>query len=618
MKSVGRFLTLGAVSVGVIWITSNAPQAQSSITISPPNPTLLVGQTQQLALSGGAIPVGIATGLWHTCTRFSDQSIRCTGRNNQGQIGNNSFDPAHAPVLVLANAASIRAGAEHACSLMNDGTMQCWGSNYTGQLGDGTMGGFALVPQAVQGISNAISAVTNGYHTCAILSDHTVKCWGRNQQGQVGNGDNTTDVTVPASVLGLGAVADLAAGGYHTCALMPDSTVKCWGRNGRGALGDGTSNDASTPVTVSGMNTASALALGGYHSCALLRDGTVQCWGESDAGQIGTPSLTFSEVPATVDGISGAVGISTGWRHSCAVLSDGTVRCWGQNDFGQLGDGTTTNSGTPVAVRGIANATAVAAGGFHTCVLTRDASVRCWGENDFGEFGDGTVNNSLSAVTMTGTGMTWVSNSPGVASVSSSGLVTAVSRGVATITGTDSFGNSGTAAVTVRQMLSLAALRQGDGTGTVTSNPAGITCGSACSASFISDSQVVMSATAGVDSNFIGWTGCDSVSGSTCTVSMTNPRSVTAIFMLKRFKLTAAKTGIGKGTVTSTPSGVNCGTACSADFVINTTVILKATPALGSVFTGWTGCDVVNNDTCTVNMRAARSVTADFLGIPLD
>ena len=168
-------------------------------------------------------------------------------------------------------------------------------------------------------------------------------------------------------------------------------------------------------------------------------------------------------------------------------------------------------------------------------------------------------------------------------------------------------------------MLTLAVIRQGDGLGTVTSAPAGINCGPACSASFVSDSPVTLTATAGADSIFTGWTGCDSVSGATCTVSMTNARTMTAIFMLKRFTLTVTKTGIGKGTVTSSPAGITCsgsGSGCSSDYVVNTTVSLTAAPALGSVFIGWTGCDAPNGSSCTVAMSANKSVSAEFLGVP--
>src|SRR5439155_6918130 len=129
---------------------------------------------------------------------------------------------------------ALRTGAEHTCSFVGDGRLQCWGTNYTGQLGDGTFGGFAMVPQFVRNMTNAAKLVTGGFHTCAVLTDQTVQCWGRNQDGQIGNGDATTDVGLPTAVLGLGGpVADAFGGGYHTCAPMSDTTVMCWGRNAR-------------------------------------------------------------------------------------------------------------------------------------------------------------------------------------------------------------------------------------------------------------------------------------------------------------------------------------------------------------------------------------------------
>jgi alpha-tubulin suppressor-like RCC1 family protein len=592
----------------------------ASITITPGNASLVVGQTLQLTANGAVVPTSIAAGNLHTCVLYSDQSVRCTGFNSQGEIGNGTTTNALEPALAAGtvNAVAIGAGAEHTCTLVGDGRMQCWGTNYTGQLGDGTMGGFAVAPQFVQGIPNAIKAITGGFFTCAILPDRTVKCWGRNQDGQLGNGDATTDMPLPGQVKNLGPIADLFAGGYHNCALMPDRTVQCWGRNGRGQVGDGTdSSPVTLPHQVSGMNSAVALSLGGYHSCALLLDATVQCWGENEFGQIGAPGLGLSTVPFTVNGIASATAITSGFRHSCALLSDGTIRCWGHNDFGQLGDGTTTDSASPVKVQGIVNPLAIAGGEGHTCALMPDRFVQCWGENNYGDLGNGTGVNSLAPVKMHLTGLTWTSSNPSIATISATGLVTAVGRGISTMTATDGFGNSASTTVTVAQMLTLAAVRQGDGLGTVTSSPAGIACGPTCTASFVSDSQVTLTATAGVDSIFTGWTGCDSVSGATCTVTMSNARSVTAIFMLKRFTLGVSKSSIllGKGTVTSNPSGINCGTACSSDYVIRTTVTLTATPAPLSAFNGWTGCDAVNGASCTVTMTAAKQVTASFAGI---
>ena len=228
------------------------------------------------------------------------------------------------------NPVALRIGNEHTCTLVGDGRMQCWGTNYTGQLGDGTFGGFAMVPQFVHNIDGAMKAIIGGFHTCAILADRTVQCWGRNQDGQIGNGDSTTDVTLPVPVGGLGPVQDLVGGGYHSCALMTDNSVRCWGRNGRGQVGDGTDTTPVTqPHTVVGL-TAAALSLGGYHSCALMANATVQCWGQSDYGQIGSPGLAFSKVPLEVAGLSNVVSVNSGFLHSCARLADGSVRCWGE------------------------------------------------------------------------------------------------------------------------------------------------------------------------------------------------------------------------------------------------------------------------------------------------
>jgi alpha-tubulin suppressor-like RCC1 family protein len=617
MKPLNRRLTLTAFSIAFACSYTLGVHG-NTIAVAPANPSVLVGQTLALTADGAVTPVSIASGAWHTCVRYTDQSIRCTGLNNQGEIGNNSYFSVSEPALALGtvNPVTLLTGNEHTCTLVGDGRMQCWGTNYTGQLGDGTMGGFAMTPQFVHNISGAIEAITGGFHTCAMLPDRTIECWGRNQDGQIGNGDSTTDVALPVPVGGLGPVADLVAGGYHNCALMPDNSVRCWGRNVRGQVGDGT---VTTPVTqphvVSGL-TAAALSLGGYHSCARLPDATVQCWGQSDYGQIGSPGA-FSSVPVTVGGISNVVAVNSGFRHSCATLADGTVRCWGFNDWGQLGDRTTTSSSTPVIVQGIVNPRQIAGGWGHTCALLPDTSVWCWGENDYGELGNGTVVNSLVPVMMHGTGLTWTSNDPSIATVSSAGLVTGVSRGTATIAVADPFGNTGSVTLVVRDMLTLGVIRQGDGGGTVTSAPAGITCPTACSATFISDSQVTLTAAPRSDSLFTGWTGCDSVSGATCTVTMTNARSVSAIFVLQRFPLTVTKDGLGRGTVTSSPAGISCGTACSSDFVINTTVTLTPAPALGSIFIGWTGCDAVNGDACTVQITGKRSVKASFLGIPL-
>jgi Ca2+-binding RTX toxin-like protein len=162
------------------------------------------------------------------------------------------------------------------------------------------------------------------------------------------------------------------------------------------------------------------------------------------------------------------------------------------------------------------------------------------------------------------------------------------------------------------QTFALSVTKAGAGTGTVTSSPAGINCGADCSESYARGTAVTLTASPALGSTFIGWTGCATVSGSTCTVTMSAVRSVAATFNLQNFALTVTKSGLGAGTVTSTPAGINCGSDCSESYAFGTTVTLKATPSLLSGFDGWSGCDAVSGTTCTVRIDRVRSVQASF------
>jgi hypothetical protein len=410
-----------------------------------------------------------------------------------------------------------------------------------------------------------------------------------------------------------GATA-FTTGAYHTCARLGNGTLKCWGRNDNAQLGNGTYTSSSIPVPVSGITTASIVSGGGAHTCAVLTDGTVRCWGENDRGQLGNGTTAGSSTPVQVAGIAGAVNVSAGWRHTCALLGDGTVRCWGENQNGQLGDGTTTDRTTPVPVSGITGATAVTAGWWHhSCALLGDGTVRCWGDNQWGQLGNGTTTDSPSPVTMSGTGVTWTSSDTSVATIDATGRATGVGAGTATITASDASGASASTTLTVLGEANLTVFRTGAGTGTVTSNPSGINCGSDCSEAYVSGTVVTLTATASSNSTFAGWSGCDTVSGATCTVTVSSGRTATATFDLKRFTLTVNKTGLlsGQGSVTSNPPGIDCGTDCAETYTYGTVVTLTASPSL--IFGSWSGCDSASGTTCTVTMTSAKSVTAGFI-----
>jgi alpha-tubulin suppressor-like RCC1 family protein len=612
-----------AIALCALWLGSTGYGQSASISVSPVNATVSVGQTQQFAVSGAVTPTGVSAGGEYTCVGLSDGTVRCTGRNQFQQLADGTV--ANSPVLVASTLTNIRrvaAGDEYACALGNDGTAACWGLGESGQRGDGTFTTFSAGPAIVPGVSGA-TALASGYsHTCALLADATMQCWGRNLDGELGTGvmadpSGPPGTATPVAVNGVSNAVAIATGAYHTCAVRSDGTVQCWGLNGNAQLGDGTFTNSATPLTVAGLSTATAVTGGAGHTCALLRDGTVMCWGDNECGQLGDGTQARGLAPVQVVGINNAVAVTAGWLHTCAVLSDGGVMCWGDNAYGQLGNGSTTSSSAPVRVNGITRATAATAGWWHhSCALLGDTSVRCWGANEWGQRGDGTTTSSTLPSSVTGSGVTWTSSDSTVATVDPTGLAVAINSGAATILATDTSGANASATFTVRQRAALSVLVAGAGAGRVTAAPAGIDCGVDCSELYDVGTTVTLAPTPDSRSTFAGWIGCDSVAGTTCTITVNAATTVRATFDLKRFTLTTAKAGIAasQGRVTSSPQGVDCGADCSEVYTIDTVVTLTASPDL--LFSGWSGCDAVSGTTCTVRMSAARNVTANFVTVP--
>lgn len=308
--------------------------------------------------------------------------------------------------FTVAHAQKIAAGGWHSVVVCADSTVKAFGENATGQLGDGTSTDRST-PIAVPGLSSMVAVSAGGdqleAHSVALKSDGTVWAWGSNLYGGLGNG-GTTNTTAPVQAIGLTNVIAIAAGGWHTVALKKDSTVWTWGWNVDGQLGDGTTTDRTVAAKVNGLSDVVAIAAGTYHVLALKADGTVWAWGDNVSGQIGNGTTTDRTTPMQVSGLTDVVKIATGRFFSLAIKSDGSVWTWGENLYGQLGDGTTSDRNVPVQVSGFTAAipAIVATGAFHCTVVKNDGTVWAWGRNTYGNLGDNTVTHRSSPVMMQG------------------------------------------------------------------------------------------------------------------------------------------------------------------------------------------------------------------------
>jgi alpha-tubulin suppressor-like RCC1 family protein len=298
----------------------------------------------------------------------------------------------------------VSAGNNHTCVLMPNGTVFCWGFNHYGQLGNSAIGNSAIPVQA-QGPAGATQVAAGQFHSCALASG-VAWCWGSNAFGAVGNG-NTNDRHIPTKVKGGLTFTQIAAGGTlyapnppthadFTCGVTNLGAADCWGYGKDGQLGNGTNQQSLVPVQVMGLDAGvRQVALGASHACALMANGAVKCWGTNHHGELGNNSTTGSNVPVPVTGLSsGVVAISAGFHHTCALLSGGAMQCWGANANGEIGDATTAQRLVPTPVIGLSSGVQqISAGGYHTCALGNFSVVRilCWGDGNHGDLGDGKI-----------------------------------------------------------------------------------------------------------------------------------------------------------------------------------------------------------------------------------
>ena len=302
MVSVGLGNTCVVVSDGTVecwggqaYLTVGS-SAQSNTTV----PTKVGGVTNATSVSVSST---------HACALLSTGTIQCWGRNDSGELGNGTITTtvgtnSSGSVTGITSATQVAAGPGYTCALLSTGTVQCWGGGANGYIGNGVAGTY-LTPVQVTGITNATSISAGAYQACA--KGDTLKCWGYN--------GNLSPVQM------LNANGALSTGTSSSCIAGDGDHVYCWGNNNLGQLGTGNTNNSTNPTQVQlGMVASIAVSVGSDYACAILGDTTVRCWGAS----IPTANL----LPVIIPGITTATSISAGYGYTCAVLSNGSVKCW--------------------------------------------------------------------------------------------------------------------------------------------------------------------------------------------------------------------------------------------------------------------------------------------------
>ena len=304
----------------------------------------------------------------------------------------------------------IAAGGDHSLARCTDGTLRSWGDDFYGQLGDNAALTDQPTPVAVATLTGIVAIATGSYHSLALKSDGTVWSWGNDGFGQLGDDATFVDKPTPVQVNGLTGIIAIAAGAFHSFALKNDSTVWSWGYDAQGQLGDDAIlANMPTPVPVDAALTGIiAIAAGGNHSLALKSDGTVWSWGSDANGQLGDDAALINKpTPVQAATLTGITAISGGGQHSLALKNDGMVWSWGFDASGQLGnDAALVNQPTPVQVSALTGITAIAGGGNHSLALKNGGTVWTWGLDLYGQLGDGGTNfnqpTPVAVATVTG------------------------------------------------------------------------------------------------------------------------------------------------------------------------------------------------------------------------
>ncbi|WP_088315818.1 fibronectin type III domain-containing protein [Kineosporia sp. R_H_3] len=330
----------------------------------------------------------VSGGFSTTCGLRSDQAVWCSGDDGSAQLGMYYNNSAGSPTPLIAPATAFTAGAtgyHGGCGVRGDGTLWCWGYGFYGQVGDAaTTTRYAPVQAGAASTWRSVSAGT--YAVCAVRTDDSLWCWGSTTYAQTGVSGASGTITTPTAGPA-GSWSSVSVGETHTCGIKTDGTLWCWGDNLNGQVGDGTTTDRTTPVQVSatGATTWSTVSAGYFSTCGVPATGAAAgklfCWGDNGSGRLGDGTTTQRNAPVQI-GTATWSGVSVGRAHACGVRTTGTLWCWGLGSNGQVGDGTSTNRSAPTQVGSATTWAEVNAAYEFSCARRTDATLWCWGLNN--------------------------------------------------------------------------------------------------------------------------------------------------------------------------------------------------------------------------------------------
>ncbi len=339
-----------------------------------------------------------AAGNAHTIAIKNDGTLWAWGSNYQGQSGNNIEETTSVPtqeITKTTNWSSAVVGSDHTIAIKNDGTLWAWGRNLNGQFGDGTTENKSVPTQEITKATDWKNVNAGHSYTVAIKNDGTLWAWGNNSNGQLGIGTSESTSVPTQEITKAEDWKNVSAGKWHIVALKNDGTLWAWGYNSYGKLGDGTITNRSVPTQ---ENTEAAdwnyISAGSDHTISIKNDGTLWAWGYNGFGQIGdgTTTTRYISTQESTDALDWRY-ISTGGSHTVALKSDGTLWVWGKNDVGQLGNGSSTKRDVLSPIQENSNTKnwmCISTGESHTVALKSDGTLWVWGSNTYGELGDGT------------------------------------------------------------------------------------------------------------------------------------------------------------------------------------------------------------------------------------